>query len=197
MTEEGPESLPERLVGDLRRLYELEDSRTRSAWRRSLPVVEAVSDRWERAQALGFGEGTSIYHQSYVFGDVEVGEHTWIGPNTLLDGSGGLRVGSWCSIGPGTQIYSHSSALSALSGGEQAYERKPTEIGDRCWIGAGVVIDMGVTIGARSLVRPQAYVESDVAERSIVAGNPARVVGAVVVEADGRTRLEEQALTDQ
>ena len=76
MSSEEPESLPDRLFGDLRRLYELEDSRTRSAWERSLPVVEAVSDRWQRAQALGFGEGTSVYHHCYVFGDVRVGEHT-------------------------------------------------------------------------------------------------------------------------
>lgn len=191
MSSEEPESLPDRLFGDLRRLYELEDSRTRSAWERSLPVVEAVSDRWQRAQALGFGEGTSIYHHCYVFGDVKVGEHTWIGPGTLLDGSGGLQIGSWCSIGPGTQIYSHDSALAALSAGEEAYRREPTEIRDRCWIGGGCVIQLGVTIGARCLVRPLSYVDHDVPEGSIVAGNPGRVVGQVVIGPDGRPGLED------
>jgi acetyltransferase-like isoleucine patch superfamily enzyme len=186
-----PESLPDRLFGDLRRLYELEDSRTRNAWERSLPVVEAVSDRWKRAEALGFGEGTSVYHHCYVFGDVQVGQHTWIGPNTLLDGSGGLRIGSRCSIGPGTQIYTHNSALSALSGAEEAYEREPTEIGDRCWIGGGCVIEMGVTIGSQSLIRPLAYVNSDVPECSIVMGNPAKVVGTVTSGPDGRLRLQD------
>ena len=191
MSGEEPESLPDRLFGDLRRVYELEDSRTRSVWQRSLPVVEAVSDRWQRAEALGFGEGTSVYHHCYVFGDVEVGEHTWIGPNTLLDGSGGLRIGSWCSIGPGTQIYSHDSTLAALSGGEEAYRRESTEIGDRCWIGGGCVIQPGVTIGAGCLVRPLAYVDREVAEGSIVAGNPGRIVGSVVVGPDGRLQLED------
>lgn len=191
MTSEEPESLPDRLFGDLQRLYALEDSRTRSAWQRSLPVVEAVSDRWQRAAALGFGEGTSVYHHCYVFGNVEVGEHTWIGPNTLLDGTGGLRIGSWCSIGAGTQIYSHDSAPAALSGGEEAYRREPTEIGDQCWIGGGCLIAPNVTIGMRCLVRPLSYVDRDVPEGSIVAGNPAEVVGHVVIGPDGRLRLED------
>jgi acetyltransferase-like isoleucine patch superfamily enzyme len=126
-----------------------------------------------------------------VFGDVQVGEHTWIGPNTLLDGSGGLWIGSWCSIGTGTQIYSHDSALAALSAGEEAYRREPTEIGERCWIGGGCVIQPGVTIGAHCLVRPLSYVDRHVPERSIVAGNPAQVVGQVVIGPDGRLRLED------
>ena len=186
MTSEESESVPDRLFGELRRLYELEDVRTRSAWNRSLPVVEAVSDRWKRAEALGFCDGTSVYHHAYVFGQVDVGEHTWIGPNTLLDGTGGLRIGSWCSIGAGAQIYSHDSSLAALSGGAEAYRRAPTEIGDRCWIGGGAVIAMGVTIGPRCVVRPLAYVGSDLPEGSIVAGNPARVVGRATVADDGR-----------
>jgi acetyltransferase-like isoleucine patch superfamily enzyme len=185
-----PDSLPDRLFGELRRLYELEDVRTRDAWNRSLPVVEAVSDRWKRAEALGFGVGTSVYHHAYVFGQVEVGEHTWIGPNTLLDGSGGVRIGSWCSIGAGAQIYSHDSALAALSGGAEAYQRAPTVVGDRCWIGGGAVITMGVTIGARCLVRPLSYVDQDLPEGSIAAGNPARVVGRAAVGDDGRIVLE-------
>ncbi len=121
---------------------------------------------------------------------VEVGEHTWIGPNTLLDGSGGLRIGSWCSIGPAVQLYSHDSALTALSGGAEAYERAPTEIGDNCWIGGGAVITMGVTIGPRCIVRPLSYVDQDLPEGSIAAGNPARVIGHATVADDGQVTLE-------
>lgn len=186
---DGPESLPERLFGDLRRLYELEDLRTRRDWRRSLPVVEAVSDRWERASALGFGEGTSIYHHSYVFGDVVVGRYTWIGPDTLLDGTGGLEIGSWCSIGAGAQIYSHSSVSSALTAGNAPFERRSTKIGDRCWIGACAVIDMGVVIGEQCVVRPHSYVDQDLPESSVVAGAPARIVGRVTVDEDGSVRI--------
>ena len=60
---------------------------------RDLPLDEMLFDRWERARSLGFGPGASIYHNSYVYGDVRVGAGTWVGPFTILDGSGGLGVG--------------------------------------------------------------------------------------------------------
>ena len=70
----------------------------KSQFNRVLPFGDYISDRWEKARALGFGEGTSIYDSAHVFGDVTVGEGTWIGPFTVLDGSGGgLRIGSHCS----------------------------------------------------------------------------------------------------
>lgn len=55
---------------------------------RSLPFADLLFDRWERAKMLGFGEGTSVYDSAYIFGDVKVGKNTWIGPFTILDGSG-------------------------------------------------------------------------------------------------------------
>jgi UDP-3-O-[3-hydroxymyristoyl] glucosamine N-acyltransferase len=70
----------------------------RSRLDRSPPFPEGLFDRWEHAKRLRFGEGTSIYNDSLVYGDVKVGENTWIDPYTLLDGSGGLSIGDYCSI---------------------------------------------------------------------------------------------------
>ena len=36
-----------------------------------------------KTKELNFGINTSIYNSSSVFGNVKVGENTWIGPNTL------------------------------------------------------------------------------------------------------------------
>ena len=66
---------------------ELNDNLKRK-YDRDLPFQELISDRWDRARKLGFGDGSSIYNSSYVFGKVAVGKNTWIGPNTILDGSG-------------------------------------------------------------------------------------------------------------
>lgn len=78
-------------------------------FQRTLPFGDYVVDRWEKAQVLGFGRGTSIYDSALVLGDVQVGENTWIGPFTLLDGTGGLSIGSFCSISAGVQIYTHDT----------------------------------------------------------------------------------------
>src|SRR5215218_4042343 len=62
-------------------------------WQRNLPLADYLVDRWEKARRLGFGAGSSIYDSSLVLGHVKVGENTWIGPFTVLDGSGGLEIG--------------------------------------------------------------------------------------------------------
>jgi len=170
---------------DLARLYALEDRRSREQWNRSLPVVEVATDRWQRATSLGFGAGTSIYHLSYVYGDVSVGENTWIGPYTLLDGSGGLRIGSYCSISAGVHIYSHNTVKWAVSAGNAPYERDATEIGDCCFLGPHTVVAMGVTIAPHCVVGAHSFVNRDVPAYSIVAGTPARVVGTIELLADG------------
>mgnify|MGYP003351887026 FL=1 len=106
------------LALELRRLKEQRDQELRAAFDRSLPFADAQFDRWERAKLLGFGDKTSIYDSSFIFGDVKVGFETWIGPFTLLDGSGGgLTIGDHCSISAGVHIYTHDTVLWAVSGG--------------------------------------------------------------------------------
>ena len=76
---------------------------------RHVSFGDLVADRFETARFMGFGIGTSVYNNVLVIGDVTVGENCWIGPNCLLDGSGGLTIGDHCSISAGVQIYTHNS----------------------------------------------------------------------------------------
>lgn len=164
--------------------YERLRATVRQRWQRDLPLTELLFDRWERARSLGFGEGTSIYHNSYIFGDVKVGEKTWIGPFTLLDGSGGLTIGSNCSISAGVQIYTHDTVKWAVSGGKATYERAPVQIGDCCYIGSQTVIAKGVTIGAHSIIGSCAFVNRDIPPYTIAVGVPCRPIGRVVIDGD-------------
>lgn len=160
----------------------------RQAWNRSLPFDELLFDRWERARALGFGEGTGIYHNSYVYGDVRVGQHTWIGPFTVLDGSGGIDIGDFCSISSGVHIYSHDSVKWALSGGKVPYEQKPVRIGNCCYIGSDTVIAKGATIGNHVLVAACSFVNKDLPDFAIAAGTPCHILGRVEL-VDGEVRF--------
>ncbi len=137
---------------DLRELHRRLDAEVRERWQRSLPFDELLSDRWERARELGFGAGASIYAASYVYGDVRVGADTWIGPFTVLDGTGGLEIGSTCSISAGVHVYTHDTVQWALTGGAAEYERAAVRIGDACHVGANAVIAPGVTIGDHSVL---------------------------------------------
>jgi acetyltransferase-like isoleucine patch superfamily enzyme len=116
-------------------------------WKRYLPFGDYVSDRWERAKTMGFGDRTSIYDSALVPGTVSVGSDGWIGPFTLLDGSGGLEIGDFCSISAGVQIYTHDSVQWAVSNGVAPFEYGFVKIGSRCYIGPNSIIAKGVTIG--------------------------------------------------
>src|SRR5437870_6824335 len=111
-----------RFLDQLRGVYDTLRSEMREKWHRDLPLEELLFDRWERARSLGFGDGASIYHNAYVYGDVKVGANTWVGPFTLLDGSGGLVIGSNCSISAGVQIFTHDSVQWAVSVGKAPYD---------------------------------------------------------------------------
>ena len=170
--------------------YQRRREEMRGKWQRDLPFDELLFDRWERARSLGFGDGASIYHSAYVYGDVSVGAHTWIGPHTLLDGSGGgLTIGAYCSISAGAHIYTHNTVRWALSRGRAEYERAATAIGDCCYVGPYAVVSKGVTVGPHSVIGAHALVNRDVPSHAIVFGVPGRVVGRVDVDDSGEVRL--------
>ncbi|HZO13344.1 MAG TPA: acyltransferase [Polyangiaceae bacterium] len=171
-------------------LHEKLREEVRTRWKRSLPFADEIGDRWERASFLGFGEESSIYDASLVLGDVEVGEHTWIGPFTVLDGRGGLRIGSYCSISAGVQIYSHDTVKWSLTGGRAAEARSPTQIGDCVYIAPMCIVARGVTIGDHSVIGANSFVREDVPPFSIAVGTPARIVGKVHLVGDDDVRFE-------
>lgn len=171
-------------------LYQRRRAAVRQRWRRDLPFTELLFDRWERAKNLRFGEGSSIYHNSYVFGDVAVGKNTWIGPLTMLDGTGGLTIGDNCSISTGVQIYTHDSVKWAVSGGKCAYDYAPVQVGNCCYIGSGAIIRQGVTIGDHSVVGAMSFVNKDIPPYSVAFGVPCKIRGRVLLPIDNEVLLD-------
>lgn len=122
---------------------------------------------------------------AWVTGEPEIGAGTWIGAFTVIDGSGGLTIGAGCDISSGAHIYTHSSVRRCVSGrAVPTVERAPVRIGDHVFVGAGAVVNMGVTIGDHSVVAAGAVVTRDVPPYTVVAGVPARVTARVVLDGD-------------
>jgi acetyltransferase-like isoleucine patch superfamily enzyme len=167
----------------IRKVWAGRDEELRLKYARSLPFGDALFDRWERAKSLGFDEGASIYHSAFVFGNVKAGRDTWIGPNVMLDGSGGdIVIGRNCSISSGVHIYTHDTLLWAISGGVQPFRKEAVTIGDCCYLGSQSIVSAGVKIGRQCVVGANSFVNDDVPDRTVVAGSTAKVIGRVIGE---------------
>ena len=108
--------------------------------------------------------------------DVKVGKNTWIGPFTVLDGTGGLEIGDTCSISAGVQIYTHDTVEWAISGGAHPKELARVRIGNHCYIGPNAIISKGVSIGDGCVIGANSFVNKDVPEGAKAWGSPAKII---------------------
>jgi len=159
----------------IKKLYRDLNNNMKKKYNRHVSFGDLITDRWETAKDYGFGEGTSCYDNVLIIGDVKVGKNTWIGPNVILDGSGGLEIGDNCTICAGVQIYTHNSIKKGLSDGELEIERKPVKIGSKSYIGPQSVVEKGVTIGNEVVIGSFSFVNSDIPSKSRAWGIPARI----------------------
>lgn len=93
------------------------------------------------------GEGFSLYHRGTVY----------IGP---------IKIGKYCTVAHNVTI------------GRSLKEGKigrPT-IGDYVWIGTGAVIVGDITIGNNVMIAPNAFVNFDIPDNSLVIGNPGKII---------------------
>ena len=155
--------------------------RKKQEFNRRVSIGDLLSERSDNAAAYGFGEGTTMYDNVLVLGDVRVGRNTWIGPGCILDGSGGqLQIGDWCSISAGAQIYTHHTVNRSISLGEESIEYTPTKIGNGVYIGPNTIVQMGVTIGDKAIIGANSFVNRDVPPGAKAFGSPARIHNASV-----------------
>lgn len=138
-------------------------------------------------------EKNNYNEHAWIIGEPKIGEGTWIGAFTIIDGSGGLEIGKQCDISCGVHIYTHSTAKRCVAGkkfnsdatiNRDAIEKKSVKIGDHTFIGAQAMIMMGVTIGKHVIIGAGAVVTKDIPDYSIAAGVPAKIIGKVMIEND-------------
>lgn len=163
-------------IAQLRAAYRHLQARKREEFRRHVAFGDLISERAEIAAAYGFGDGTTCYDNVLILGDVTVGRHSWIGPNVILDGQGGLVIGDYVSVSAGVQIYTHDTVAWSTSRGAQPMVKSPTRIGSGVYIGPNSVIERGVTIGDGAVIGAMSFVNADVPAGARAWGVPARLV---------------------
>ena len=110
------------------------------------------------------------------------GHHTHLGKNvyanfnlTLVDDTH-IYIGDCTMIGPNVVIATAGHPiLPELR--EKGYQyNMPVHIGKNCWLGAGVVVMPGVTIGDNTVIGAGSVVTKDIPANVVAVGNPCRVM---------------------
>ncbi|HWR03144.1 MAG TPA: acyltransferase [Humidesulfovibrio sp.] len=124
------------------------------------------------------GQGTKIGPFVEIQKKASVGRHCKISSHTFI--CEGVRIGDGVFIGHGVTFINDKRPRALAEDGslqtEADWKVVPTTVHDCASIGSGATIMCGVTIGRNALVGAGAVVVRDVAENTVVAGNPARVM---------------------
>ena len=130
-------------------------------------VIEALSlraDRFARvihpravvSPLASIGRNTLIMAGVVITSNAVIGDHVIVLPNTVIHHD--VRVGAWSLIGSNVTVAGS------------------THIGENCYIGSGSSVINGLSVGDGALIGLGSTVLKNVAVRSRVAGNPARVL---------------------
>ncbi|MGL5795618.1 MAG: acyltransferase [Waterburya sp.] len=125
-----------------------------------------------------------VYLTVFERGEIMIGEQTYIGPYTCISAYGKLKIGKNCLIASHSSIYAHNHNFADHNKiiAEQGFNYKGITIEDNCWLGSGVRILDGVTIGQDSVIGAGAVVTKDIPAYSVAAGVPAKVISTRLPE---------------
>lgn len=110
-------------------------------------------------------------------GTISIGERTYVGERTSIVSYQRISIGDSTMIGHNCSIMdtNHGTDRGEAMGNQQG-RTEPVSIGEDCWLGTGVIVLPGVTIGKGTIVGAGAVVTRSLPENVVAAGVPARVV---------------------
>ena len=164
------DSVMEEQMVCLDRLYDFNQTRPSEVDKRNAIMKEMMGDvgkdcyieppfhaNWG-GKHVHFGDGVyanfglTCVDDTYIY----VGSHTLFGPNVVLATAGHPML---------PELRKHGIQYNM-----------PIHIGENCWLGAGVIVVPGVTIGDNVVIGACSVVTKDIPSNSVAMGTPCRVV---------------------
>lgn len=137
--------------------------------------------RWELLTKMfaEIGEGTYIeppLHANWAGKHVHLGRDVYFNFNVTLVDDTDIYIGDNTMIGPNTVIATAGHPVCPEIREKGGQFNIPVHIGKNCWLGAGVIVLPGVTIGDNTVVGAGSIVTRDLPANVVAAGNPCRVL---------------------
>ncbi len=140
---------------------------------------------WEKRQTMlkemfaEIGEGCYIeppFHSNWGGAHLHFGKNVYANFNLTCVDDTHIYVGDYTMFGPNVTLASAGHpVLPELR--EQAYQyNMPIHIGRNCWLGAGVIVLPGISIGDNTVVGAGSVVTKDLPANVVAVGNPCRVL---------------------
>jgi acetyltransferase-like isoleucine patch superfamily enzyme len=159
------------------------------AFTKGWPGIEGMALRWlllklTAARVGGFSyvyRGVTLTH---TYG-LSIGKGFHVNTGVHIDARGGIFVGDDVMIGPNTVLVSSDHMITVepehtrVAGG---HSKRPLHIGNHVWIGANCFLRGGLQVGDHSVIAGGSVVVHDVPPRSVVGGNPARLIRTLAAE---------------
>ncbi|MDQ6525028.1 sugar O-acetyltransferase [Nocardioides sp. LHD-245] len=169
-------------------LYLADDPELIEAYIRAQELTEAynatgVRERGRRTEILGdllgaIGEATAIRPPLHVdYGrQLRIGARAFVNFGLVALDVAPITIGDDVQIGPNVQLLTPLHPLEAGLRRDKWENALPIVIGDNVWLGGGVIVCPGVSIGADTVVGAGSVVTRDLPAGVLAVGNPARVV---------------------
>ncbi len=130
-------------------------------------------------------ESAFVHPAATVTGNVTIGRDVYVGPGAAVRGDwGGVVIEDGCNVQENCTVHMFPGVTVVLEEGAHVGHGAVVHgarLGRNCLIGMNAVVMDRATVGAGSIVGALAFVPADmqIPERSLVVGNPARVVKQV------------------
>jgi maltose O-acetyltransferase len=128
-----------------------------------------------------FGEGSEIrppFHCDYGY-QTHIGARTFVNFGLVVLDVAQVTIGDDVQVGPYVQLLTATHPVEAEARRAKWESAEPISIGDNVWLGGGVIVCPGVTIGDDTVVGAGAVVTRELPEGVLAVGNPARIVRAL------------------
>ncbi len=169
----GEEELLKEQMGYLDRLYDFNHTRPTEIEKRTKMLKEMFAE---------IGENCYIeppLHTNFGGHHVHFGKNIYANFNLTLVDDTHIYVGDYTMFGPNVTVATAGHPILPRLRQEGYQYNAPVHIGKNCWLGAGVIIVPGITIGDNVVIGAGSVVTKDLPSNVVAVGNPCKVLREV------------------
>ena len=116
------------------------------------------------------------FHSNWGGKNVHLGKNVYFNFNATMVDDTHIYIGDYTMLGPNVVIATAGHPILPELREKALQYNLPVHIGKNCWLGAGVIVLPGVTIGDNTVIGAGSVVTKDIPANVVAVGNPCKVL---------------------